>query len=153
MGIFTERGSGYNWVVTEVESGCEAVNKNEDHRIRLLVVDDDDDILALVSAGLANNFDVTTTSDAFKTVEFLETDAFDIVVLDVEMPMFRGTDLGTMIRGRFPKLGGILFTAYNQPEMVAEVALSGADAYIAKPFCLNEMAREIREVYAAKRGE
>ncbi len=121
-----------------------------DRPISILVVDDDPDILAVVEAGLSVNFDVTGRPDVPSAKELLEQRRFDAVLIDVEMPVVRGTVLANLVRQRFPRTGLIMFTAHNQPATVEEAEGVGADAYIAKPFCLNEMAREIREVVALK---
>ncbi len=121
-----------------------------DKPISILVVDDDPDILAVIQAGLSNNFEVSACVGVSPALELLKQRSFDVVLLDVEMPDVRGTVLAKEVRERFPDVGLIMFTAHNKPNMVNEAENVGADAYIAKPFCLNEMAREIREVYASK---
>lgn len=120
--------------------------ENAVNRPRILVVDDDPDILDLVQTGLALNFDVSTARSPEIALRLLDKRGFNAVLIDVEMPELRGPELVEIIRQKSPSTSLILVTAHKQMHTLGEAADCGADAYVTKPFCLNELAREIRSV-------
>jgi DNA-binding response OmpR family regulator len=113
---------------------------------RVLVVDDDPDILAGVRDVLtAAGHEVTTLEDPRGFWGALERTRPSLVVLDVDMPAVDGVALCRTLRadaawGATP----ILFlTGGNAPATVGELFAAGADDYVAKPFHGPELAARV----------
>jgi CheY-like chemotaxis protein len=82
-------------------------------RPRLLIVEDNADLLHLTSMLLANEgFEVSTASDAEEALEMLETRPFDAIFSDVVMPGMSGVELGSIVRRHYPDMVIILTSGY-----------------------------------------
>ncbi len=116
---------------------------------RILVVDDDPDIVQFVRVNLElEGFDVTTANDGHQAVTSALTTAPDVVVLDVMMPGLDGLNVLKQLRTHpaAANTSVILLTAKALPEdRVAGLEL-GADDYITKPFDINELVARVKAV-------
>ena len=116
---------------------------------RILVVDDDPDIVQFVRVNLElEGFEVDTASDGHEAISSALTGAPDVVVLDVMMPGMDGLNVLKQLRSH-PSAANtsvILLTAKALPEdRVAGLDL-GADDYITKPFDINELVARVKAV-------
>ena len=104
---------------------------------KVLVVDDDPDILQLVGARLRmSGHDVITASSAVEALRAVgERGRPDVAVLDVAMPNASGMDLVKMLRARpeTRELPVVFLSARVSPEDVARGKAMGAQ-YLTKPF-------------------
>jgi len=116
---------------------------------RILIVDDEPDIVDLVTYNLKKDgFRVTTASDGEEALNKIRKDKFDLVVLDLMLPGIQGVELCRMIRND-PKTAGmpiIMLTAKGE-EVDRVIGLeSGADDYMTKPFSSRELIARIKAV-------
>ncbi len=102
---------------------------------RLLVVDDDADLLKLLSMRLeAAGYDVTAVGSAEAALVQLDVQRPALVLSDVQLPGMDGLALFNTIRERHPALPVILLTAHGTiPDAVAATA-QGVYTYLTKPF-------------------
>jgi two-component system, chemotaxis family, sensor kinase CheA len=126
--------------------------KLPERKLRVLVVDD-----SITTRTLEKNiletagFDVRVAIDGVEawTVLAESSDAFDVVISDVEMPHMNGLELSRRIKGepRTAHLPVILLTSLNKPEQRDAGLLAGADAYLVKStFDQDELLRTIQSV-------
>jgi signal transduction histidine kinase len=117
-------------------------------RLRVLVADDNDVNLMVAKALLeAEGADVTTVTDGDEAVDALATTAFDLVLLDVQMPRMSGPDAARAIRslpGVAPDLRVLALTAAGTDEDRAICQQAGMDGFLLKPV----RRRQLREVLA-----
>ena len=109
---------------------------------RILVVDDDENILSLERTILEQKgFDVTTAEGGEEALRVLRKDSFDLVLLDVMMPDKDGFEVCRQIKQepRLRNLPVIFLTAKGGGEALAEGFDSGAVMYINKPFTANKL--------------
>jgi phosphate regulon transcriptional regulator PhoB len=116
---------------------------------KILIVDDEPDIVELVSYNLKKDgFSVTTASDGEEALNKIRKNKFDLVVLDLMMPGIQGVELCRIIRND-PKTAGIpiiMLTAKGE-EVDRVIGLeSGADDYMTKPFSSRELVARIKAV-------
>jgi DNA-binding response OmpR family regulator len=113
---------------------------------RILAVDDDPQVREMVRDYLTDNeFEVATASNGSEMQRVLDTQAIDLVILDVKMPGQDGFDLARKIRSRSP-LPIIMLTAQDEEvDRVLGLEL-GADDYLTKPFSPRELLARIRAV-------
>src|SRR5687767_1762824 len=123
---------------------------------RVLVVEDEQDIAALIKHALERSgdaqVDVVGSGDtALRAVTDL---APDLVILDLNLPVISGTEVCRVMRAR-PSTANvpiIMLTARTgEADRVAGLDL-GADDYVTKPFSLRELAARVRAVLRRKRG-
>jgi two-component system OmpR family response regulator len=120
---------------------------------RLLVVEDDPNILELLSASLRfAGFEVVTAMGGFEALRAVERHRPDLVVLDVMLPDVDGFDVARRLRsGNATTSAGsmlpILFlTARDATEDKVAGLTLGGDDYITKPFSLEEAIARIRTI-------
>jgi len=83
----------------------------------ILVVDDEPDLIALVSYNLVKEgFVVTTASTGEEALEKIRTDQFSVIILDLMLPGIQGTELCRMIRNdpRTERIPIIMLTARGE---------------------------------------
>ncbi len=103
---------------------------------RILIVDDEKDMLLLISRFIAEETDyrVTTENDPRKALEIFEKTRFDLVILDLKMPKMSGIELLRQIKKIRPDISVIIITAYATIETAVQAIQEGAYDYITKPF-------------------
>lgn len=116
---------------------------------KILIVDDEPDIVDLVSYNLKKDgFRVSTASDGEAALHKIRKDRFDLVVLDLMLPGIQGVELCRIIRND-PKTAAtpvIMLTAKGE-EVDRVIGLeSGADDYMTKPFSSRELIARIKAV-------
>ncbi|HVT65694.1 MAG TPA: response regulator transcription factor [Mycobacteriales bacterium] len=120
---------------------------------RLLVVDDEPNIVDLLSASLRfAGFEVATASDGQQALKLVDSFQPDLVVLDVMMPGIDGFEVVRRMRGG-KQLAPVLFlTARDATEDKIAGLTLGGDDYITKPFSLEEVVARIRAVLRRAQG-
>ncbi|MFC0865436.1 response regulator transcription factor [Sphaerimonospora cavernae] len=120
---------------------------------RLLVVDDEPNILELLSASLRfAGFEVMTASNGGEAVLAAERERPDLIVLDVMLPDVDGLTVADRVRGSGPRIPVVFLTARDATEDKI-AGLSKADDYVTKPFSLEEVIARIQAVLRRTRGE
>ncbi|MBB3224390.1 sigma 54-interacting transcriptional regulator [Pseudoduganella umbonata] len=101
----------------------------------LLLVDDDDDLLRLLSMRLtANGYRVTAVGSAEAALARLSIELPSLVISDIRLPDRDGMALFQQIRSQYPALPVILLTAHGTIPDAVEATTLGAYAYLTKPF-------------------
>jgi phosphate regulon transcriptional regulator PhoB len=114
---------------------------------RILVVDDEPDLVELVSYNLKKEgFKVTTSPDGEDALEKVRKSAFDLVILDLMLPGIQGVELCRMIRGnpRTEAVPIIMLTAKGDVSDKIRGLETGADDYMTKPFSPKELIARVR---------
>jgi len=103
---------------------------------RILVVDDEKDMLALLSRYITEETDyqVKTENDPLNALEIFKKEPFDLVIMDLKMPKMGGLDLLRQTKKIRPDSSAIIMTAYATIETAVEAIQEGAYDYITKPF-------------------
>ena len=124
----------------------------QDDAPHVLVVDDDRRLRALLSIYLVKHgHRVTVAPTAAKARAFLEGLAFDIIVLDVMMPVENGFDFAADLRGR-SQVPILMLTARGEPQDRVRGLEIGVDDYLAKPFEPRELLLRIGSVLRRTRA-
>jgi DNA-binding response OmpR family regulator len=111
---------------------------------RVLVVDDEPGIIQFVKINLAlAGYEVITTLSGEQTLELVQSEKPDIVLLDILMTPMTGFDILMELR-TFSQLPVIVFAARND---IGNIAIKdGANGFIAKPFKPDALIKKIREI-------
>ncbi len=114
---------------------------------RLLVADDDPNILELLSASLRfAGFDVATAKDGGEALRVAKRFHPDLVILDVMMPGLDGFDVVRRMRSDGQRIPVLFLTAKDATEDKVTGLTLGGDDYVTKPFSLEEVIARIRAV-------
>ncbi len=112
---------------------------------RVLLIEDDGRIRALVKEGLAaRGFSVTAVPDGTSAIGILRARSPDLVLLDLMLPDVDGFALLAAIRATHPRLPVIALTARDDERSKLDGFAGGADDYVTKPFSLAELAARIQ---------
>ena len=116
---------------------------------RILVVDDEPDISALVAYHLAReSYVVRTANTGDEALEALERERPDLIVLDLMLPGMTGLEVLQAVRSRpdTSEVPVILLTARREESDRIEGLRLGADDYVAKPFSPEELVLRVGAV-------
>lgn len=113
--------------------------------IRILVVDDNPDILANVRDFLSmkDGWAPETASTGREALERIDRSTFDLVILDVGLPDTDGMTLTRRLRASGFTAPILMLTARDTIDDRVEGLTSGADDYLIKPFSLRELAARV----------
>ena len=124
-----------------------------DQSIKLLIIDDDEPVLANLCYFLRDKkYDVTIASDGLEGLKLFENNqqGFDLVITDIVMPKISGIALISIIKKKFPDTPVIAITGWGEyPEAFATESL--ADKVLSKPFGLTELDDAINELISSKK--
>jgi two-component system, NtrC family, response regulator GlrR len=116
------------------------------HRPRLLVVDDDADMLRLLSMRLgAAGYQVSAVASAEAALAHLDIERPQVVLSDVRLPGKDGLSLFDEIRRRHPSLPVILLTAHGTIPDAVEATSRGVFSYLTKPYEARELLDKIAQ--------
>jgi two-component system OmpR family response regulator len=114
---------------------------------RLLVVDDEPNIVELLSASLRfAGFEVETAAGGLEAVDKARTFRPDLLVLDVMMPGLDGFGVVRRLRQDGLRTPVVFLTAKDATEDKVQGLTLGGDDYVTKPFSLEEVVARIRAV-------
>lgn len=113
--------------------------------MRLLLVEDDTLLGDGIRAGLRQEgYAVDWLTDGESAWSALQSDQFDLMVLDLGLPQLPGLELLKRLRGKELTLPVLILTARDAVEDRIRGLDGGADDYLTKPFDLDELAARLR---------
>lgn len=122
--------------------------------IRLLIADDH----AILRSGLRQLFSsaadiavVAEAEDGPQVIEALRIGEFDVILLDLSMPGTSGVDLVTRIGDRYPRLGIVVLSMHNEPQIAERALKAGAAGYVTKDSDAATLLAAVRAVAAGER--
>lgn len=123
----------------------------------LLAEDNPTNQLVAVQMLSALGADVTVAADGIEALETLETDHFDVLLVDIEMPRLNGLEVITRLRrggGQHAQVPMIALTAYVMREHRQAIDAAGADGVIAKPIIsIAEFGEQVLRLSARRLGK
>lgn len=119
---------------------------------RILIVDDNRSFQKVISkflekAGL-NNYEVVSSAE--EALRALNSEEFDLLSVDWQLPDLDGLELLRLIRMRFATLPIVVVTGNNQEQQVREAKSAGASGYVIKPFSQKTFLRTITNFLSKK---
>lgn len=116
-------------------------------RIKTLLVDDDMRFLSIMNERLElAGIDVETAVSAEHALMMMETTAFDVIVLDYQMPGMNGIQSLKAIKARSPDVQVILLSGYATIANSVAAMKNGAADFMEKPADFNRLIDVIRHV-------
>jgi len=126
----------------------DATAQLDDDAYRLLIVEDNVELLMLMSQLLSQKYHVKTASNGQQALDIVNSAELDLIVSDVMMPVMDGHELTRRVKGdpNTSHLPIILLTAKTQDGDRTEALQIGADDFIAKPFRLSDLELRINNI-------
>jgi two-component system response regulator GlrR len=107
---------------------------------KILVVDDDTNILKVIKMRLeAEGYQVTTAGKAKTALELANDDVFDFALVDLKLNGTNGIQLMENLHQLNPEMPVIILTAYGTIKSAVEAMRKGAYSYLTKPFNYDEL--------------
>lgn len=123
-------------------------------REKVLIVDDEPDLLDLIDFNLTRNGFLTSSAlDGHEAVAKLESFEPDIMVLDLMLPGLDGWEVCRQLKQKTRDIPVIMLTAKGMPEDKVKGFEFGADEYITKPFNVKELIIRVENLLDKKRGK
>lgn len=119
---------------------------------RILVVDDEESLRALVARGLTmDGHDCMMAADGAEALEILiaEQGRFDLLLTDIRMPLMDGIALALAAAPQFPDLVILLMTGYADQRERAHGLEALVHDVVTKPFTLADIRAKVTEALAA----
>ncbi|WP_156180417.1 response regulator [Rufibacter radiotolerans] len=124
---------------------------------RVLLAEDNKVNQMLVNQVLQEqHIQVTHAENGLQVLELLRQNPYDLILMDMQMPVMDGYETMQYIRVQMPaqsKIPIIALTAHASPGQVKKCLSAGADAYVSKPFKAEELLRKISALLGAKKPE
>jgi DNA-binding NarL/FixJ family response regulator len=121
--------------------------------IRILLADDQTLIRQGIQTLLELEADLTvvaTAANGHEALAAVERSQPDVVLMDIRMPLLDGVAATRQITARFPQVGVIILTTFDDDEYVFEGLKAGARGYLLKDVDSNEIVQAIRAVAAGE---
>lgn len=117
---------------------------------RVLLIDDDTAILKLLRTQLSNDYSCTFVSNSEEALHRIETERFDIALIDIVMPKVSGIKLLQHMRAASPSTVVLLMTGYQDSRLAAEAVRQGAFDFLLKPFNLDDLELSLQRALRHK---
>lgn len=113
--------------------------------MKILVVEDEFKVSTFIKKGLEeHNYEVTVAHDGLVGKNLALSKPYDLIILDINLPLINGLDLCKEIRKADKRLPILMLTALGTTENKVIGLDSGADDYLVKPFEFSELLARIR---------
>ena len=109
-------------------------------KYKVLIVDDEQDNLALLYRTLRGKYDITKANNAIEALEILKTQQFDCILSDHKMPLMDGVEFLKRVYDIQPKTMRLLVTAYSDVKILIDaINYAKIYRYIKKPYTPDEL--------------
>ncbi len=113
--------------------------------MRILVVEDEEKLAGIIARGLkSEGYAVDVALTAQDGFDLAGAGHFDLIILDLLLPDFSGTDLLRQLRGAKRDVPVLVLTARGELDVKAENFDAGADDYLTKPFAFAELVMRVK---------
>jgi CheY-like chemotaxis protein len=120
-----------------------------DQRLRILLVEDDNHIGRIIELALPElnlPYEFVTVLSAEEGLELWQQQPFDLLLTDYNLRGMTGLQLVRELKRRGAKASMILVTAYDSDELRREARAAEIDAYMPKPFFMDELVELVRRL-------
>ena len=127
----------------------------EEGKIKILLVDDEPDLVQMVTVRLkAAGYEVFTSYDGQDALEQVKRVKPDLIILDLMLPKMDGYKVCRLLKfdERTRNIPILIFTARAQVEDVTLATECGADGYLTKPFEAKVLLGKMQELLGAQKG-
>ncbi len=136
----------------------ESVSKNDknlqinvDTNKKILIVDDNENIIKVLKAALKQmQYDVTAETDSLKALELFMANpkGFDLIITDFMMPNLKGGEFAEKIKEHNKDIKVILITGYMDKSLEALKTSNSIDACISKPIEISKLSETVKKLLA-----
>lgn len=131
----------------------EATTKKEDHNETLLIVEDNWEIRQMLRDSLENRYHIVECENGLEGWETAVAAIPDLIICDVMMPVMSGTEMCHKLKTdeRTSHIPVIILTAMDSHAQHVDGLATGADSYITKPFSIELLSLNVRNLLQSRR--
>jgi two-component system NtrC family response regulator len=124
---------------------------DENKKIKLLIVDDEEDFLNTIAERLGmRDFDIATASEGDLAVKVAKKEKFDVAILDMKMPGMDGLELLQILKKKHKFLEVIILTGHGAIDSAVEATKLGAYSYLEKPCDFEKLLEVLQNAFEAR---
>lgn len=116
---------------------------HQDPELPAILVVDDEEVIRNLCAKALSDYRVAEAENGREALQLLEHERFDLILVDVMMPIMNGLDLLMQIKERDPDQLVIIMTGYADKEIILRALKADADDFIQKPLNLLQLKSTI----------
>ena len=152
-GISLENSKAVQKDIVELDE--ETSVETDMHGYTLLLVEDNESMLAFISERLCECFTVETAKNGAEAIEILRSSHVDLIISDIMMPVMNGYQLCKEIKSdiELSHIPVIFLTAKNDIDSKINGLKYGAEAYVEKPFSFGYLTEQILSLLNNRRRE
>jgi len=159
INVHSELGKGTEFwftILFELPNAQDASNRSKVpdslmlnlHGMNILLVDDNKMNLLIAARFLKKwQANVDEAFDGREAVEMVKNKAYDLVIMDLQMPVMDGFEATSIIKSAYPQIPVIALTANAMPETQHKALASGMSDYLTKPFVPNVFFEKVSKFY------
>jgi DNA-binding response OmpR family regulator len=118
---------------------------------KILLVEDEESLAIGLKYNLTEEgFDVTWIKNGKDAIEKLNSEEYDLIILDIMLPYINGFEITQYVREKNPQLPLLILTALTRKEDRVKGLELGADDYVTKPFHLDELILRVKGMLKRK---
>ncbi len=115
--------------------------------MRILIVDDEEDFCNVMKDILEmRDYEVITANDGSQALDLVRKDGFDLVIMDIRMPVMDGVETLRKMKEITPGTPVLMVTAHAVEDMIREALREGAFAALHKPLDIDRLLALIEEI-------
>lgn len=116
--------------------------------MRILLVDDEEELVSTLADRLdLRGIDADWVTSCEDALEKLETETYDLAILDVKIPKMSGIELGKKLKEKDPHMRFIFMTGHGSEDDFRDgSAEAGAEYYLVKPVDIEILMKKINQI-------
>jgi DNA-binding NtrC family response regulator len=125
-----------------------------ENSLTAVIVSDNQDVLEVVVAIFQRlGFKTKMASGGNKALHLIQSERFDLLVTDYDMPKINGFQLAIAAKNEFPGTSVFIMTGWNRPEVSAEMNSDLVDGWLFKPFGIDSVLELLRNINQTKNSK
>ncbi|OGS20817.1 MAG: hypothetical protein A3J83_07835 [Elusimicrobia bacterium RIFOXYA2_FULL_40_6] len=120
--------------------------------IKILVIDDDDEIRDFVEQVLVSKYSVTLCATAQDGLQKMKSEKFDLIITDLQIGGASGFDVLKEIQTLSPVVPSIMMSSFTTLNYQSQAEKFGASDYLYKPFEYKTLIEAIEKILDKKKG-
>ncbi|MBI3787055.1 MAG: response regulator [Ignavibacteriales bacterium] len=126
----------------------------DSEKINVLVADDEDGLRMTISTWLGDEgFEVQQASNGLDAIKIVQTNDFDIALLDIKMPGANGLEVLRFIKKNSSPTEVVMMTGMSDVSMAVEAMKLGAREYLTKPVDMEQLVPQLRSLLKKRDAE